>query len=111
MECRYCVMNKRLEFVYCRSKRSLGSYLARKTFIFFTLFKHFFMHQLICWLFYSSGLWEGEAKFRCVGRSDGDSETKEEIFLFNINIFSGVILLIKNHLSEVEYPQYKLLQL
>ena len=49
--------------------------------------------------------------FRRVGRSDGDSETKEEIFLFNINIFSGVILLIKNHLPEVEYPQYKLLQL
>lgn len=77
------------------------------------LYKHFVMHQLICWLFYSSGLWEGEgeAMFRCVGRSDGDSETKEEIFLFNKNIFSGVILLIKNHLSEVEYPQYKLLQL
>lgn len=59
------------------------------------------------------GLWEveGEAMLHCVGRSDGESETKEENFHFNKNIFSEVILLIKNHLSEAEYPQYKLLQL
>ena len=68
------------------------------------------MHQLICWLLYSSGLWEGEeeAMFRCVGRSDETSETKEESFLLNKSISSGVILLINKHLSEVEYPQYKL---